>query len=183
MFEVGFFELAVIFGVALVVLGPARLPGLVRNVGRWVGKARSMARQFREQLESEVNVEELNRIARDATTNPPASRSSDAPASAPPSPAAAAADDAVAATRSDMASSGYPYGTPDPAPVDPESPPPPQYPDDYSHAHAAGDAPMPYNPDPADLGPADPHVVAHTEAPAPFDDGTAQNPDDRPAHS
>ena len=62
MFEVGFFELVLIFAVALVVLGPTRLPGLVAKIGRWVGKARSMARQFREQLESEVQLEELNRI-------------------------------------------------------------------------------------------------------------------------
>ena len=48
-------ELAIIFSVALVVLGPKKLPGLVQQVGRWVGRARHMARQFREQLESEVN--------------------------------------------------------------------------------------------------------------------------------
>jgi sec-independent protein translocase protein TatB len=61
MFEVGLFELVIIFGVALIVLGPTRLPGLVSKIGRWAGKARSMARQFREQLENEVNLEELNR--------------------------------------------------------------------------------------------------------------------------
>ena len=47
MFDFGFSELLVVFMVALVVLGPTRLPGLVRKVGRWVGKARSMAREFR----------------------------------------------------------------------------------------------------------------------------------------
>ncbi|MEY2854450.1 MAG: hypothetical protein RL030_1582 [Pseudomonadota bacterium] len=78
MFGVDFSELALIFVVALVVLGPTRLPGLVRKVGLWVGKARGMARQFREQLESEVNLDELNRMtearAKDAraTTPPPA---------------------------------------------------------------------------------------------------------------
>jgi sec-independent protein translocase protein TatB len=48
-------ELAIIFSVALVVLGPKKLPGLVQQLGRWVGRARHMARQFREQLEQEVN--------------------------------------------------------------------------------------------------------------------------------
>ena len=48
-------ELAIIFSVALVVLGPKKLPGLVQQVGRWVGRARHMARQFRDQLEQEVN--------------------------------------------------------------------------------------------------------------------------------
>jgi sec-independent protein translocase protein TatB len=54
MFEIGFSEILLIFGLALVVLGPEKLPRLAANVGRWVGRARSMARQFREQLESEA---------------------------------------------------------------------------------------------------------------------------------
>ena len=74
MFDVSFPELLVIFVVALVVLGPTRLPGLVSKVGRWVGKARTMARQFREQLENEVSLEELNRMTEaqtKAAKNPP----------------------------------------------------------------------------------------------------------------
>ena len=54
MFEVGFSEMVVIFALALVVLGPEKLPKLVAQLGRWVGRARAMARQFREQLESEA---------------------------------------------------------------------------------------------------------------------------------
>jgi sec-independent protein translocase protein TatB len=54
-FDFSMSELAIIFGLALVVLGPKKLPGLVQQIGRWVGRARHMARQFREQLESEVN--------------------------------------------------------------------------------------------------------------------------------
>jgi sec-independent protein translocase protein TatB len=54
-FDFSFPELVITFGVALVVLGPKKLPGLVQQVGRWVGRARHMARQFREQLEQEVN--------------------------------------------------------------------------------------------------------------------------------
>lgn len=58
-------ELAIIFSVALVVLGPKKLPGLVQQVGRWVGRARHMARQFREQLEQEVNsINEVKPIPR-----------------------------------------------------------------------------------------------------------------------
>jgi sec-independent protein translocase protein TatB len=58
MFEVGFSELVLIFGLALIVLGPQRLPKLAAQIGRWVGRARAMARQFREQLDQEVNFEE-----------------------------------------------------------------------------------------------------------------------------
>jgi sec-independent protein translocase protein TatB len=61
MFEVGFTEIILIFGLALLVLGPEKLPGLVNKVGRWTGRARSMARQLRMQLEHEVTLEELSK--------------------------------------------------------------------------------------------------------------------------
>lgn len=94
MFDVDFTELLVIFIVALVVLGPKRLPGLVTRIGRWAGKARSMARQFREQLESEVRLDELgdpNRISpRTPPTHyppPPPEFGGEGPAPSHPSPA------------------------------------------------------------------------------------------------
>jgi Tat protein translocase TatB subunit len=59
MFEVGFTEIILIVGLALLVLGPEKLPGLVNKIGRWTGRARSMARQLRTQLEHEVTLEEL----------------------------------------------------------------------------------------------------------------------------
>ena len=58
MFEVGFSELLLICVIALLVLGPQKLPGLARQVGRWMGRARTMARQFRDQLEEESFLEE-----------------------------------------------------------------------------------------------------------------------------
>src|SRR5262245_51966047 len=58
MFEVGFSELLVIFVLALIELGPEKLPRLASQVGRWIGRARAMAKQFRDQLEEEVNVAE-----------------------------------------------------------------------------------------------------------------------------
>ena len=63
-------HIALIFLVALIVLGPQKMPKLVAQVGRWAGKARAMARQFREQLETEINLEELNKNA-SAKTPPP----------------------------------------------------------------------------------------------------------------
>ena len=73
---VDFPEVVIIFGVALVVLGPKKLPGTAAHVGRWVGRARAMARQFREQLEQEVNSVQSaldTNIKRDQTAKPPAS--------------------------------------------------------------------------------------------------------------
>ena len=61
MFEVGFTEIILILGLALLVLGPEKLPGLAEKVGRWTGRARSMARQLRTQLEHEVTMEEMSR--------------------------------------------------------------------------------------------------------------------------
>jgi sec-independent protein translocase protein TatB len=63
MFEVGFSELLLICVIALLVLGPQKLPKLASQVGRWMGRARSMARQFREQLEEESLLEETKMTA------------------------------------------------------------------------------------------------------------------------
>ncbi len=69
MFEVGFSEMLLIMALALIVLGPEKLPKLAAQVGRWMGRARNMARQFREQLEEEAILEET-RSTRDAAPAP-----------------------------------------------------------------------------------------------------------------
>ncbi len=46
MFDLGLTELLVIGVVALIVVGPKDLPVMFRNVGRFVGKAKGMAREF-----------------------------------------------------------------------------------------------------------------------------------------
>ena len=56
MFEVGFTEIVLILGIALLVLGPEKLPKLTNQVGRWAGRARAMARQLRQQLDEEVTI-------------------------------------------------------------------------------------------------------------------------------
>lgn len=70
MFEVGFTEIVLIFGLALIVLGPQKLPKLASQIGRWVGRARAMARQLREQLDQEVSFEET-RPQKPAPAPPP----------------------------------------------------------------------------------------------------------------
>lgn len=72
MFEVGFTEIVLILGLALLVLGPEKLPGLAEKVGRWTGRARAMARQLRTQLEQEVTMEEMTK-SRPMQAPPPAS--------------------------------------------------------------------------------------------------------------
>ena len=66
MFDVGLSEILLILVIALVVLGPDKLPKLAADIGRWVGRARSMARQLSAQLEQEVRMEENARAKRQA---------------------------------------------------------------------------------------------------------------------
>jgi sec-independent protein translocase protein TatB len=102
------------------VLGPEKLPRVVSELGRWVGRARTMARQFREQLEEEVQLEEA-RKAKPMTPPPPPP-----PPEAPPVPEAAAppAEPEVAAS---------------PPPAAPPPPTLPARPATFSHAHPTDD--------------------------------------------
>ncbi len=88
MFEVGFSEILLIFAIALLVLGPNRLPKLAADLGRWAGRARSMARQLRTQLEQEVNFDPLKDQPQSTNTIQP---SSPPPFQAPPPATAEAA--------------------------------------------------------------------------------------------
>ena len=89
MFEVGFTEIILILGIALLVLGPEKLPKLANQVGRWAGRARSMARQLRQQLDEEVEI-----IGKDdldpAPRRPPARPATGTPPTGTPPPSAAA---------------------------------------------------------------------------------------------
>ncbi len=58
MFDVSFLELSVICIIALLVVGPERLPGLVRDIGRIVRKLRRIVTQTRYELEREFSFEE-----------------------------------------------------------------------------------------------------------------------------
>ena len=62
MFDVGFWELLLIGVVALLVVGPERLPGLARTVGAWVGKARRFVNTVRADIDREMRTEELKKI-------------------------------------------------------------------------------------------------------------------------
>lgn len=59
MFDIGFFELVIIAVIALLVLGPERLPHAVRMTAAWMGKFRRAALSVREEIEREVNAMEV----------------------------------------------------------------------------------------------------------------------------
>ena len=69
MVDVGFTELVMIGLVALLVVGPERLPELVRTTGRWIGRAQRLAREMRSELERDVGTRELSQLQRDISQN------------------------------------------------------------------------------------------------------------------
>ncbi len=62
MFDVGFWEILLILVLALVVIGPERLPGAARKAGYFVGKARRYIEGVRSEVESELDVNEFKRM-------------------------------------------------------------------------------------------------------------------------
>lgn len=65
MFDIGFSELFLTGAVALVVLGPERLPKAARFAGLWVRRARAQWYSVKGELERELAAEELQRSLRD----------------------------------------------------------------------------------------------------------------------
>ena len=59
MFDIGWSEFAVIAVVALIAIGPKELPGVLRMVGQWVGKARKMASEFQGQFQEAMREAEM----------------------------------------------------------------------------------------------------------------------------
>ncbi|MGJ4996091.1 Sec-independent protein translocase protein TatB [Bradyrhizobium sp. HKCCYLS3077] len=59
MFDIGWSELLVIGVVALIAIGPKELPGVLRMVGQWMGKARRMASEFQGQFQEAMREAEM----------------------------------------------------------------------------------------------------------------------------
>lgn len=62
MFDIGFTEILIIAVVAILVVGPKEFPVLVRTIGRWLGRARAVASEVRNEFHQELaRTEELTR--------------------------------------------------------------------------------------------------------------------------
>lgn len=61
MFEIGFMELLLVGLVALVVLGPERLPGAVRTAGLWIGRLKRSFSNIKAEVEREIGADEIRR--------------------------------------------------------------------------------------------------------------------------
>ncbi|MDH5378601.1 MAG: Sec-independent protein translocase protein TatB [Gammaproteobacteria bacterium] len=55
MFDIGFWELALIGVIALIVVGPEKFPGLIRNVAYWFGRARETVSNLKAEMDMELD--------------------------------------------------------------------------------------------------------------------------------
>lgn len=65
MFDIGFWEILVIGVVALLVIGPEKLPDVARTVGRWVAKVQRFVAGVKADINSELESGELRKILGD----------------------------------------------------------------------------------------------------------------------
>ena len=64
MFDIGFWELLVIGVVALLVIGPERLPKVARTAGLWLGRARRFVSTVKADIDREIAADELKKVLR-----------------------------------------------------------------------------------------------------------------------
>lgn len=64
MFDIGFLEIVVVGIVALVVLGPEKLPGTIRTVSLWIGRLRRSFNSIKTEIEKEIGADEIRRQLR-----------------------------------------------------------------------------------------------------------------------
>ena len=68
MFDIGFSEILLVAVVALVVIGPERLPGVARNVGRYAGRLQRYVQDIKRDFNREVEFEEIKRLQHEMET-------------------------------------------------------------------------------------------------------------------
>ncbi len=121
MLDIGWSEMLVIVVVAIIVIGPRDLPGVLRTVGRWIGKVRSLSREFQRNLNDiarETEIDEVQRTIRETTnlgsvggkpgpiTSSTTAATSDLEAGAAPAPSTAPEGEEAKPTESARAAAG-----------------------------------------------------------------------------
>ena len=77
MFNVGFAELLAILALALIVLGPAKLPDAVRTAGRVMGEVRRISGDFQQQLRTALEDQQVDEEPEPRRDSPPVQSSAD----------------------------------------------------------------------------------------------------------
>jgi sec-independent protein translocase protein TatB len=67
MFDIGFWELALISIIALLVVGPERLPAMARSAGLWVGRIRRYISHVKDDIEREIRADELRDMMKESS--------------------------------------------------------------------------------------------------------------------
>lgn len=65
MFDIGFSELLIVAIVALIVLGPERLPMAVKTAGMWLGRIKRTVGSVQKEISEELRIEEMRRAAKE----------------------------------------------------------------------------------------------------------------------
>jgi sec-independent protein translocase protein TatB len=65
MFDIGFWELVIITIIALIVVGPERLPKFARDAGHFISKVRRFVHNAKKELEKELHLDEVNNLQDD----------------------------------------------------------------------------------------------------------------------
>jgi sec-independent protein translocase protein TatB len=123
VFDVGFWELVLLFVLGLVVLGPEKLPRVANQLGRYAGQARRMASTLTSQIRTELEAEERRILAKESRAAEPAPAPAwsrpgvDELRAAPPATEPPAAEPADTRSHADA-------GADDPAPPFRHDPPP-----------------------------------------------------------
>jgi len=68
MFDIGFWEILLIAVVALIVVGPERMPRLIRVTGLWIGRANASIQSVRNDISRELRADELRKAISDEGT-------------------------------------------------------------------------------------------------------------------
>ncbi|MCK5525067.1 MAG: twin-arginine translocase subunit TatB [Thiomargarita sp.] len=69
MFDIGFWELCLIAVIALLVFGPEKLPGIARNAGLWIGKARRFITTVKQDVDRELHLQEIQENIKQSDQN------------------------------------------------------------------------------------------------------------------
>jgi sec-independent protein translocase protein TatB len=117
MFDVGFWELLMIGVVALVVVGPERLPRMARVAGLWLGRARRVLGSVKAEIDRELKAEELKEILRKQAESNPLHRIIEEPAR--PAPKSVVHADESTAAGAGPASTAGSKAAPDQTPPGP----------------------------------------------------------------